>query len=215
MHELRDVSAAGYQQLAQPLLGEGVGGEGEGAERGDPASRLIGALQGFKTDSARARRALQHRVFGATVFCAMVAVATWRLVPPHAEHFSIWMMAANTFLIPYTLCPMMVLDRAEFESGYLPHLLGLLYSFMAVYWLWFEEHFTGESASPSAQHTLTPQPLQVLHPSGRFSGTRPVLNRKGWRTSHSLFAPYCQSLRAFHASCFLHSRSSSCLSSGF
>ena len=106
MHELRDVSSAGYQQLAQPLLGEGAGGEGEGAERGDPASRLIGALQGFKDDTARARRALQHRVFGATVFCAMVAVAIWR--------FSIWMMAASTFLIPCTLYPMLAPHYVRF-----------------------------------------------------------------------------------------------------
>jgi hypothetical protein len=96
---------------------------------------IVAALEGFKQNSARARRAMQHRVFGFTIFCAMSAVGLWTYLPKDLPHFSAISLSCSLLLVPYSVCPMMVIDRSEFESGYLLRLLGVFYLAMASYWL--------------------------------------------------------------------------------
>jgi hypothetical protein len=102
----------------------------------DEAAHLVAALRGFKTNTVRARRTMQHRVFLFSVLWAVAAVCIWKFLPTTVSFYGPVIFATNFFLIPYTVCPLMVIDREEFKSGHLVRLLGVFYFAMSLFWLY-------------------------------------------------------------------------------
>jgi serine/threonine protein kinase len=116
-------------ETGQPLLEEAD------ANDADHTAGLVDSLERFKDTSRRQRRAMQHRVFGFTIVLALVAICLWRLTDPTVPHYAAISLAWTLLLVPYTICPMMVIDRGEFQSGNLIRLLGVFYLLMAFYWI--------------------------------------------------------------------------------